>query len=418
MPTKHILTQLAIEKAKTRGRRYDLPDGPGGVPGLMLRVSERGVKTFALRFRLRDEQPRMTLGKHPGMTLAGARTAARDALALVDQGIDPRKAKIIEGVVVEVDPAAAAAEADRNSVAAVAAEYVERYLKRNTKRWRDAEQMLARDVLPVLGERCIASLTRRDVLDVVDAVVDRGSPVSANRVLSLLKRFLGWAVERGVLGANSAAGVKPPHKERPRERSLSEAELAAVWAAFERMGWPFGPLGKLLLLSGQRRGEIAGLRWSELDVEAGVLRLAGTATKTGVEHLVPLSRAAVEILRGLPKIDDSSLVFPASRLGSANPVSGFSKALRMAHRLSGITGWHFHDLRRTAATHMARMNVAPHVVERILNHGGGSTMSVIARTYNTHSYQAEMRSALERWSSEVERIVVGEAKVVRLAARA
>lgn len=425
MPAKHILTQLAIEKAKPRGRRYDLPDGPGGVPGMMLRVSERGVKTFALRYRLPDgRQPRMTLGKYPPMTVVQARTAARDALALVEKGIDP--AKVVDAVaeVVEqgTDQAEATAEQEgeavRRMVAAVAAEYVERHLKRNTRRWRDAEQMLGRDVLPALGKRPIASVTRRDVLDVVDAVVDHGSPVAANRVLSLIKRLLNWSVEREIIEANVAAAIKPLHKETPRERYLTETEIKAVWRAFTVMGWPFGVLGRLLLLTGQRRGEIASLRWVDLDLEAGFLRLAGTATKTGVLHVLPLSRAAVELLREVPQIGDSALVFPASRIGSANPVSGFSKALLTAHRLSDTTSWHWHDLRRSAATHMARMNVAPHVVERILNHSGGSTMSMIARTYNVHSYAAEMRAALELWSSELDRIVSGEsAKVVTLTSR-
>jgi integrase len=379
----------------------------------MLRVSERGVKTFALRFRLGEQQPRMTLGSAAVLSLLEARTAARDALTLVAQGIDPRKAKIIQGVVVKVDPAAAAAEADRNTVAAVAAEYVERYLKRNTRRWRDAEQMLARDVLPALGKRPIASITRRDVLDVVDAVVDRGSPVAANRCLSLIRRFLNWAVGRAIVTTNVAAGIKKPHRETARERSLSADELRCVWPAFTAMGWPFGPLGQLLLLLGQRRGEIAGLRWADLDLEAGVLHLSGIATKTGVEHVLPLSRAAVEILRSLPRIGDSELVFPAARSGSTRPVSGFSKALLSAHRLSGTRDWHFHDLRRTAATGMAKLNVGPHVVERILAHSGSATMSVIARTYNVHSYQAEMRQGLELWADELERIVSGgERKVV------
>jgi integrase len=416
MATKRILTQLGIDRAKARSQRYDLPDGRGGVPGLMVRVSERGAKSFALRFRRDNEQPRMTLGKHPDMTLAEARTAARDALALVEQGIDPRKATIIDGVAVVVDPAEAAAEADRNSVAAVAGEYVERYLKRNTKRWRDAEQMLARDVLPALGTRPLASLARRDVLDLIDGVIDRGSPVSANRVLSLLKRFLNWAVARGIIEMNVAAVVKPPHKETPRQRTLTEVEIARVWPALQAMGWPFGPIGRLLLLLGQRRSEIADLRWADLDLEAGVLHLAGAATKTGVEHVLPLSGAAVEILHSLPRSGNGPLVFPASRIGSTRPVSGFSKALATAQKMSGVGGWCWHDLRRSTATHMARLKVPPHVVERILNHsGGGATMSMVARTYNTYGYMGEMRQALELWASEIDRIVAGRpAKVVPL----
>jgi integrase len=203
------------------------------------------------------------------------------------------------------------------------------------------------------------------------------------------------------------------HKEKPRERSLNEGEIKAVWPAFQQQGWPFGPLGQLLLLTCQRRGEIAGLRW--IDLDAGVLRLTGAATKTGAMHMLPLSGAAVEILRALPRIGDSELVFPAGRIGSTNPVSGFSKALATVHRLSGTSNWTYHDLRRTAASHLARLGTAPHVVERILNHSGGSTMSVIARTYNTYSYQAEMRQALELWAAEVDRVVSGKgAEVVAL----
>jgi integrase len=399
-----LLTQLAVDRAKARGRRYELPDGPGGVPGFGVRVGEHGAKTFVIRYRVGGRQRRLKIGSAAIMTLLEARQRARIALAQVEQDLDPAAARLEER-----------RERERNSVAAVAAEYVAKHLKRNTRRWRDAEQMLARDVLPALGDRPLASITRRDVLDVVDAVVDRGSPVSANRVLSLVKRLLGWAVQRGIVQLNVAAGLKPPHREKPRERALSEAEVRAVWQAFEAMGWPFGSFGELLLLTGQRRGEVAGMRWADLDLERGVWRLPGESNKTGREYLLPLSLAAVEILRALPRIGDGPLVFPSTRAASANPVSGFSRALRAASRLSGVEGWHWHDLRRTCATGMARLNVPPHVVERILNHGGGSTMSVIARTYNTHSYQSEMRQALEAWAREVERIVSGaESRVLPL----
>ena len=402
MANPALLTQLAVDKVKARGERDNRP--VGGVPGLVLRISKDGRKSYSLRYRLGDKQPRLTLGQHPVMTLAAAKDAAIAALEMASKGDDPVAAK-----------ADAARERDRNSVAGVAAEYVERHLKRNTRRWRDAEQMLKRDVLPALGSRPITLIKRHDVLDVVDAVVDRGSPVAANRVLTLIKRLLNWAVERGIVESNVAAGIKPPHRETPRERSLSETEIEAVWQAFDQMAYPFGVLGKLLLLTGQRRGEVACLKWADLDLGKGVLRLAGTATKTGVEHLLPLSGAAVEVLHSLPRVGDSPLVFPASRAGTANAVSGFSKALLTAHRLSGTSGWHWHDARRTCATGMARLDVAPHVVERILNHGGGSTMSVIARTYNVHSYQVEMRQALELWAAEVERIISGgETKVVAL----
>jgi hypothetical protein len=295
---KHsILTSLMIDKAKATGKRYDLPDGPGGIPGFACRVSERGAKTFSLRYRVKGthKQKRFPCGEYPTTSLADARVKAREAWELARRGIDPQPD----------EPDEESPEPDRSTVAAVAADYVARYLKRNTRRWRDAEQMLARDVLPGWGERPIQSIARGDVLDLVDGIVDRGSPVSANRVLSLIKRFLNWAVQRGIVEVNVAAGIKPPHKEKPRERCLSEAEVRAVWQALDQLGYPFGVIGKLLLLTGQRRSEIAGLHWGALDLEGGVLRLAGSATKTGVEHVLPLPNAAVELLRTVPRIDDS-----------------------------------------------------------------------------------------------------------------
>jgi integrase len=397
------LSELMIGRiAPPKVGRLELADAV--LPGLSLRITPDGTRSFALRYRIDGKQQRLTLGRYDPerFNLAAARAKARTALDQRDAGKDPAKIRREVGL-------------ERGTVGEVVADFAERHLRRNTKRPRDVEQMLRRDVVRCWGERSMASITRRDVLDLIDEVVDRGSPVAANRLLSWTKTLFAWACDRGVIETNPAMSIKPPHKEKPRERTLSGDELRRVWIAFESMGYPFGVIGKLLLLTAQRRGEIAGLRWDGLDLEAGALRLAGTATKTGVEHLLPLSGAAVALLRTVPRIDDSSLLFPAGRVGSSNPVSGFSRVLRAVHRLSDTSGWHFHDLRRTCATNMAKIGVAPHVCERILNHSGGSTMSVIARTYNTHSYQGEMRQALELWAAEVEQIVTGQpAKVVPL----
>jgi integrase len=181
------------------------------------------------------------------------------------------------------------------------------------------------------------------------------------------------------------------------------------------MGYPFGDLGKLLVLTAQRRGEVASMRWDRLDLDAAVWHLESTDTKAARAHIVPLSPQVVEILRRVPRFERSPLVFPASRLSSDRPISGFSKALLAAKRLSGVDGWHWHDLRRSAATGMAKLSIPPHICERILNHTAGRTLSQIALIYNVHSYGDEVRRALEMWASEVERIVSGEpAKVVAL----
>jgi integrase len=354
----------------------------------------------------------MTLGKHPGMTLVEARTAARDALALVEQGIDPRKTKIIDGVAV------AAAEPAQHTVAEVAAKYIEKRLKPRARRWADVEGMLRRDVLSEWGTRPIAEITRRDVRDLLEGIVGRGSPVVANRVLSHLRGLFRWAIRNDYVTVNPAVDIDRPHDEKPRQRALSEAEIKTAWQAFCKMRHPFGTLGKMLLLTAARRGEWAGASWSEIDVERAIWTLPASRSKTGEPLMLPLSSKVIEIVVAIPRIDSSDLLFPSSRSNSANPISGFSKELVAAHRLSGTSGWHWHDLRRTCRTGFARLGVTAAVGERILNHSDG-TRNRIAAVYDAHSYLPEMRAALEAWASELERIVSGvEPKVVALHGRA
>jgi integrase len=363
-------------------------------PALRLVVQPTGSRSFAVRTRIHGRTVKITLDKRAiGTDLVKARDAARDLLAKIAAGRDPRAERT--------------ERKERGTVAEVTADYVERHLKRNTRRWRDAEQMLKRDVLPQWGTRPMASITRRDVLDLVDGVLDRGSPVSANRVLSRIKALFNWAIARSVVEHNPAFGIKEPHREQPREKTLSEAELRAIWGAFNAMGHPFGPLCKLLLLTAQRRGEVAAMRWDQLDFSDAVWRLEASDTKAARAHIVPLAPVAVELLRHLPRVDHSPLVFPSERLASDRPVSGFSKALRTAQRISGVAAWTFHDLRRSVATGLARLGVAPHVTEKILNHSGGHSLSQLARVYNTYSYGKECRQALELWAAELERIVSG-----------
>jgi integrase len=408
MAKNPLLTQLAVDKAKARsGRRYELPDGPGGVPGFALRVSEHGAKTFALRYRVSDRQRRMTIGSAATMSLAEARQRARAALAQVEQGVDPAAARLEER-----------RERERNSVAAVVGKYVEKRLRPRIRRWADVEAMLRRDVVRCWGDQPIASITERDCLDLIEEIEKRGSLVVANRNVKLLRRLFRWAVKSKYIVTDPAVELEQPHEEKPRQRALvDEAEIKQVWQAFTAMGYPFGTLGQLLLLLGQRRGEVAGLKWSDLDLDQAVWRLA--STKTATLHQLPLPQAAVDLLRVVPRFDGDDRLFPSSRARSAHAVSGFSKALAKAHRLSGIADFTWHDLRRSARTHMARLGVPQHIGERILNHSNGGE-SAISRVYNTYRYEREMREALELWACDLERIVSGgpEAKVLPLRAGA
>jgi integrase len=242
----------------------------------------------------------------------------------------------------------------------------------------------------------------------------------ANRTLAYLRKMLSWAVERGIITASPAAGVGAPGGEETRDRVLAPGELAAVWRACDALGWPFGPLVQLLVVTAQRRDEVAHMAWPDLDLERKLWTLPRELTKSDRVHEVPLSDLAIETIEALPRIG-TGLVFPAHRARSTNPVSGFSKAkARLDAELAragvgALKPWRLHDLRRTAASEMARLGHPPHVVAAVLNHAPAATHGITA-IYVRHRYGDEKRQALAAWARELERIVGrGEAKVVALA---
>ena len=265
---------------------------------------------------------------------------------------------------------------------------------------------MGRDVLPVWGDRPLAEIRRRDVLKLLERKANT-SPVMANRLLALVRRFFNWAVEVDLLNDNPAAGVKAPHEEKSRERVLRDDELKTVWLAADDMGRPFGPITQLLILTAQRRDEVVAMRWSEINATEKEWAIPGTRTKNENENRVPLCDAALAIIEAQPTIDGSDFVFPASRTPTKNPASGLSRAKRRLDAASGVTGWRYHDLRRTAASGMARAGIAPHVVEKILNHTGG-TLGGVAGIYNRFGYDAEKRHALETWAAHVDGVVTGD----------
>ena len=376
-----VLTQLAVDRLKPRGGRYELADGPGGVPGFAVRIGETGCKSFVLRYRVGGRQRRVTLGSAAVLSLAEARARARKLVDQAKQGIDPTEAKRAR---------------HQGTVAAVVQEYVARHVKRNLRSARAIELRLERDIVAAWGPRPIGSITKADVVRLIDALHDR-APVTANRTLQLARRFFRWCVKRSIVESDPTAGVDLPHKEKARARTLSEDEIRAVWGALEVMGWPWGAFGKLLLLSGSRRSEWAEARWSEVDLERQFWHLPPARTKSGVEHVLPLVPSVLAILEALPRIDGSDLVFPGRQ--AARPITAFSKALARVHELSGTNGWNWHDCRRSTRTYLAKLGVQPHVGERILGHAVGSE---VAKVYDLHRYLPEMRQALLLWSAELE----------------
>ena len=394
-----VLTQLAIAKAKPRGRRFELKDGAGGVPGFAVRVGETGVKSYVVRYRVDGRQRRVTIGLVSVLFLAEARARARALVDQAKQGVDPAAAKAERRV------------QQRSTVSAIVEEYAERHLRRNLKSAAWIERLLRRTVVADWGGRPMRSITKADVIRLVDGLADRGAGVMANRTLQLVGRFFAWAVKRSIIETSPAAGIALPHKEQSRDRVLDDHELAAIWTTAERLDWPWAQYIKLLVLLGQRRAEIAALRWQDLDLTACVWRMPAAQTKMGRARTLPLPGAAVDLLAALPRIENAGgYVFPGR--GSA-PICAFSGMKQDLDCLSGIKDWVLHDVRRTFATGQQRLGTRIEVTEQLLGHVSGSRAGVIG-VYQRHDFAAEQRVALERWAEHIDRIVAGgEAKVVQ-----
>lgn len=408
------LTTKAVEALKPDASRREIPDP--ALSGLYLVVQPSGAKSWALRYRYAGKPKKLTLGKWPIMGVAAARSAASEAIEAVEHGNDPgaakRKAK------------AARIEAqlsERDKIKTLVDQYTIRHLSK-LKSGADVQAQLARHVLPSWGDRKIQDIGKRDVIDLLDGIADSGRVVTANRVRAYLSSFFNWCVERDVIAASPLSGVKPVAKEASRERVLNDDEIRWLWRAGDDLGQPWGQIAKLLLLTGQRRAEVVGMTDSEITGE--IWHLEADRTKNGRAHDVPLSKAAQDILTGVERIKGpNGYVFTTT---GESPVSGFTKGLqrlqrRMAEVASEEAGkpveiphWTFHDLRRTAATGMARLGIPVRVTEAVLNHSSGTGGGIVA-VYQRHDYADEKRAALDAWARLVADLVEGRAdNVVRL----
>jgi integrase len=394
------LTTRTIETIKPGQARRELPDKY--MPGLYFILQPSGSRSWAVRYRNGGRPRKHTLGSYPAIDLKSARELASKALRAVAEGRDPGREK-----------AQRAVKAD--SIEHVVAQFIERHCKRSNRprTAQETERLLRLHVLPRWRGRKVHDVTRRDVLDLLDRVVDSGKPIAANRTLSAVRKMFNWAVARDIIAASPCAGVKPPTAERSRDRVLTDPELRNVWQAADKHGGPFGALVKLLILIGQRRDEVAGMEWSEIDLKGRVWVLPARRVKNNEKHEVPLSEPAITILTAMPRVGDR---FVLTSNGEA-PSSGYSKGKRRLDALlpPDMPGWRLHDLRRTAASGMARLGVNLPVIEKVLNHSSGSFAGV-AGVYQKYEFSEEKRRALDAWGAFVADLVSDRprGKVVRL----
>ena len=383
------LTAAAVERIKPpKTGRVEYWDTL--LPGLGLRVTDKGNKSWTLLYRVHGKQRRLTPGRYPLLGLADARQAARDALQKVEMNIDPAEVK-------------AEAVSD-NSFAAIVDDFIKRHAQQKNKTWLQTQNMFAKKVTPLWGHRPIDSITRQDVIQLLDGIIDQKKPYAANRMLSAVRRLFNWCIERGILETSPADRIKPPGKEVSRKKVVGNDEIKKLWAAWDQLDYPFGSIFKLLLLTAQRKGEVTSMRWTDIDREEEIWTLPSEFTKSGREHKVPLSPFALEVLDGLPRFE-SDYVFP-SRSNPDQFVSGLSKPKKRACEISGVEDWRLHDLRRTAASNItARIGLAGrHFVSMVLNHAE----SGVTHIYDQYSYLPEKRQALDAWSEGLKEILESE----------
>jgi integrase len=437
---KQKLTDGFVEGLTKNGRDHMIWDE--ALPRFGVRVTPAGRKLYLVQYRAKaapgvpSVTRKVTIGEHGGdlWNVTKARAQARKLLGPVDGGGDPvadRIAKAEADKLARVEAADAAARAAAEAVAQERERFevvAERYIAQALKGKRSAGEIarhLRRGPVAAWHGRRVAAIRRVDVADLMDGLRER-SPATARLTFAALRGLFGWCVERELLEASPCTYLKAPPRPLARDRVLADPELKAVWKGAEVIGFPFGPIIKLLILTGQREAEVAGMAWSEIDLEAKTWTLPRERTKNGRQHLVHLSAEAVEIIKAVPRTGE--LLFPARRAPARKhprntedtalrPVVGFSAVKRLldggvtrktkiALPTASLAPWRFHDLRRTAATGMAGLRFAPHVVERVLNHASAIPSLVV--TYQREEYLEERKAALEAWGRRVAAIVSGK----------
>lgn len=440
------MTDAAIQRVTAApGERTDyFDDHRDRQRGLVLRVAgskapdgaERVTRTWAVLCRVAGAKKlrRFTIGDYPTFSLARARDMAGEIVRAAKRGVDTGK---------ERKAAALAAElAGRDTIEALADDFIARHLQaqgRSENYIQATRSNFDNHILPRWRGRNIKDITRRDVTELLDSVMDEGSdiktengkkrhlaggPISANRVLATIRALLNWAVRRGVIETNPASLVIRPGRETQRERTLAADEAIAIWTVASAKGYPFGLFFMLALATGQRRDEVAGMRWDELDEKEKTWTLPPERTKGRREHVIPLSPLALATLKrareaseklakalhglkpGKPKLPP--YVFTTN---GETPISGYGNAkadldkrIATARKKAGVNdvaAWTIHDLRRTCASGMAALGVDRFVIARVLNHADRSVTGI----YDRHSYLPEKRHALDIWARYLDSLI-------------
>lgn len=391
------LTKAAVSKLRIPTGKTELLVFDDDMAGFGLRLRAGGSASWLIQYRIGKRQRRMTIGKYPAMAPEPARNAAAELLAKVRLGEDPQGAKF---------EARHAVPVKRLTLGELVGLYLDMAANRQkASTFKETRRHLSRD-WSALHAMPVASIELEHIATEIRRIATDTGPVNANRARANLSACFGWAMGEALAPRNPVVGSNKAALETPRERVLDATELASLWKATDAPG-DFNAIVRLLILTGQRAGEVSGMRWSELDLDESSWLLPGERTKNGRPHIVPLSNTAESIITALPRHAARDLVFGRGRGG----FSGWSKAKQNLDKRLSIAPWRLHDLRRSFITSVAELGVQPHVVEALANHISGYKAGV-AGIYNRATYLPEKRAAMSMWAEHIAPIVAGEPEKV------
>lgn len=405
-------TDRSIQNLKPKAERYIVWKDHGN--GLGIRVSPKGKRTFIHMYRFNGKPRMASLGNYPTLTLGEAHKKHGGSLELLSKGVDPANIEV-----------RARAEAQRApTIKALAGEYIEKWAKPRKRSWAEDERILNKDVIPEWGTHKAKDITRRDVIALLDEVAER-APIQANRTLATIRKMFNFALSRDIVPATPCAQVKPPALENKRDRILSDEEIRAFWILLDTAAAAGGGRAdngqfmkgdipavspevrlalKLQLVTGQRKGEVVVMEWSE--ISGRWWTIPREKAKNKEPHRVYLCDPAMEILEEAKTLaGESPYVFRAGKgrqghLGETSP----DHALRRILNGAAIASCTPHDLRRTAATRMGEAGVSRFILSKVLNHKDRTVTAI----YDRHSYDREKQQAFETWGRSLTTLLTGE----------
>lgn len=430
--TKFNFTDLALKHLSTpSARMIDYQDAQQA--GFGLRVYQTGTKTFFYRYRFGGKLQRLNLGTYPATKLADARKNARKAQIMAREGFNPKRHKTFN---FETPALAGTAQAQTNANALFLPPIIEIYIKEYCPSKRNAASTIAdkKRTLENIANttwrnKTLPEITTSMVSDLLDTIVSRKEFALANKTYRYLRHFFNFTVDKGYIETSPCDRMKKPCPDASRSRFLSPDEIRVLWRVAEDHAFPFGYIAQLALLTGQRRNEIAHMKWSEINVADKTWEIPGTRTKNKKDNIVPLSDTALSILVKIRALQNttrepiprgtnrpppgyhpksSKYVFPS--MASPNrPCSGISNAKNRMARDAKIFDWRIHDLRRTVTTHLGKLSVPQEVKKRILNHALGKDVTDV---YDRYDYLDQKREALQLWADTIKSYLASQPETI------